>query len=88
MGGVGDGVTDLHLVSGLHIGNDVANIACEELITLGHAWCEDADLFDLVGFWRMKELDTGASFHAARHDTHIGDHAAKRVVNGIEYGGA
>ena len=36
----------------------------------------------------MEELDAGASFHAARHDTHIGDHAAERIVNGIEYGGA
>ena len=88
MGGVGDGVTDLHLVSRLHIGYDVAHIACEELIALGHAGGEDADLFDLIGFGGMKELDAGASFHAARHDTHIGNHTAERIVNGIEYGGA
>ena len=81
-------VADFHLGDGLHVRDDVADIAGPEFILrhkFGSLRAEDADLFYLVGTVRRHEAHHVASLDRAVHDAHVHDHAAIRVEGRIEH---
>jgi len=86
--GIGDGVADLDLGGGLHVGDEVADIAGGEALGGDHLGGEDTGLLDLVGFGGVEEFDAGALLHGTGEAADIGDDAAEVVVDGVEDGAA
>ena len=80
----GDGVTDLRLAHIFHTGDQVTDLAHAEAdggLRLGR---DDAHLQQLVGGASGHHRDLLARGDLAVHHSHVGDHAAVDVVDGVE----
>lgn len=82
--GFGDGVADLDLGGGLHVGDEVADVTGGDVADGGHGRTEDAGFLDLVSLGGVEEFDAGALLHGTRETTDVGDDAAEVVVDGVE----
>ena len=81
----GQGIADFDFGRILDVGNHVADIARSEHVHLGHLRGKDADLFDFGFLVVAHQEHLVARLDRTGENPGVGDDAAVRVVQGIEY---
>ena len=81
---MGDGVAHLHLLRGLDARNDVAHIACRELVAWREVEFQDTNFVGMILFFGVDEFHKIVLADSAVHNLEVGNDAAEWIEHRVE----